>query len=518
MRPPEGHRCGTHQPNIKLNFLVFFSCFGGTKTLKGDGPNPSGRLRADMGKNKSKKQQLLELIESLPLEQVNRLALTVELKKLKGEESFFEKAVLETVRPILAKSLDAPMRLFHPQRLFCIPFEDLLYEGDVSEKEFGRIARSSILPIWNWLAEDLIPDDFARLEREARQRLLDGDRKAADEHVAELRRLSSAAIFSVLVNCEDDPESYRTHCRRLGGERVLEDARDIAAVFKIAPQILDMQAALPQAILKLAKPDVDAVMAAYNEVRAKAPEFAPILFLVVMGRLQTPWSVLKLIRLVAQAQAEDLFSDMPVGIPGRLLLNDARKLASYFDSITEDKMRPHDALQNLSYFVQLYEGIYDYSGLASESEAGKRLEDYRDRIIIGIERLLDRAITTLRNALPFFLSGDTGGTASARPDISDWPDSHDVDSAIDHIIMLDGSKTLADRLELSELRDDTLATIQSLVRHYAEKIADEMHAAEGNDLERARAHAETAVLLTRHVFGEQEAAKVIAMIGEGVEA
>lgn len=471
-----------------------------------------------MGKTKNKKKQLLELIESLPMEQVNRLALAVELKKLKGEDSFFEKAVLETIRPILAKSLDTPQRLFHPQRLFCLPFEDLLYEGDVSEKEFGRIPRSSILPIWNWLAEELILGDFERLVGSARQLLLDGDRPGADERIAELQRLSSAAIFSVLVECEDDPEAYRRHCQSLGGERVLEDARDVAAVFKIAPQILTMQAGLPQPLFKLSKPDVEAVTTAYNDVRADAPDFAPILFLVVMGRLQTPWSVLKLIRLVAQAQADDLFSEMPVGIPGRLLLNDARKLASYFDSVSEDRMNPQDALQNLSYFVQLYEGIYDHSGLATDSDAGRRLEDYRDRIVIGIERLLDRAITTLRTALPFFLSGDTGGAASGRPDISDWPDSQNVDSAIDHIIMLEGSKSLADRLELSDLRNDTLSTIQELVRHYAEKIAEELHAADGHDIERARAHAETAVLLTRHVFGEQEAAKVIAMIGEGLEA
>ena len=363
-----------------------------------------------------------------------------------------------------------------------------------------------------------MPDEFARLDRSARQLLLDGDRAGADRQVAELRRLASAAIFSVLVACEDDPEAYKSHCQALGGERVLEDARDVAAVFKIAPQILAMQADLPQPILKLSKSDVDVVTAAYNDVRASAPEFAPILFLVVMGRLQTPWSVLKLIRLVAQAQADDLFSDLPVGIPGRLLLNDARKLATYFDTIYEQRIQPQDALQNLSYFVQLYEGIYDHSGLATESDAGQRLEDYRDRIVIGIERLLDRAITTMRNALPFFLSGDTGGAASGRPDISDWPDSHDVDSAIDHLIMLGGSKSLAESLELSELRNDTLSTIQDLVRHYAEKIADEIHAADGDDLARARAHAETAVLLTRHVFGEQEAAKVIAMIGEVLEA
>ena len=94
------------------------------------------------------KQVLLSgFLGQLPDHVAARLAKAVEVDRLIGGTELPHEEILRALRPQL-REVPQPQRVATPQRLFCRPFEDLLVEPERSFKQKGRIARSSISPVW----------------------------------------------------------------------------------------------------------------------------------------------------------------------------------------------------------------------------------------------------------------------------------------------------------------------------------------------------------------------------------
>ena len=95
---------------------------------------------------------LQSFLGSLPGNIAARLAKAVEVDRLTESNSLPHDVILEGLRPALRRSerLD---RTPTPLRLFCRPFEDLLFDGARKDKQKGRIARSSVVPVWRWLSQ-----------------------------------------------------------------------------------------------------------------------------------------------------------------------------------------------------------------------------------------------------------------------------------------------------------------------------------------------------------------------------
>lgn len=88
----------------------------------------------------------------LPNQVVSRLAKAVEVDRLIGGTALPHDEILRAMRPQLRGTGSPTRRVPTPQRLFCRPFEDLLVSGERKAKQKGRIARSSVDAVWNWLA------------------------------------------------------------------------------------------------------------------------------------------------------------------------------------------------------------------------------------------------------------------------------------------------------------------------------------------------------------------------------
>ena len=112
--------------------------------------NRVGMISAD-------KQKLLNcFLCKLPEPVASRLAKAVEVDRLTGGLGLPHEVIVDALRPRLRQAAQHT-RMPTPQRFFCQPFEDLLIARQRNAKQKGRIARSSIEPVWNWLANELMP-------------------------------------------------------------------------------------------------------------------------------------------------------------------------------------------------------------------------------------------------------------------------------------------------------------------------------------------------------------------------
>ncbi len=456
--------------------------------------------------DQDKKKKLTGYLAELSEEEMHKLTTAVELKRLKGEEDPAQDLIMDSLRPVLAQSMSTPPRLMTPMRLFCFAFEDMLYPIDVSEKEPGRIMRSSLMPIWGWLSDDLLPDVFATLEEKIKEAILAGDRDATERSVADLREKAAQAMREAMADMPRGSDPYKNLASRLGGDLVLEDARDIAMTLHIAPQLVAMMQNYPQPLIAITDADIHYVHECYGAtIGQNKADCVHLIFLSLMGRFQHPWKILRVIRGVTGVKPDELFSHPTYGDPGRVLMHDVSKFTAYFEQLPGSKLEPHDVLENLAYFVQMVDGIVEESALTEQSECTQALLSCRARVAESMEKVLAKVPAIMRAAIPSQSRGSFGRKSIPRPDTSKWPDPDIVEEAIDQAILIDGTGQLAQQAAFMAQRNETVAELTTLLSQYGEKICEEIHAAEGETRQKAEAHAETAVLLTRYVIGEEAA-------------
>src|SRR5258705_4231256 len=211
-----------------------------------------GMLSAD-------KQQLLSgFLCALPGSVASRLAKAVEVDRLTGGEGLPHEVILGALRPQLRQAAQ-PARMPTPQRFFCQPFEDMLIGRPRSTKQKGRIARSSIEPVWNWLANDLMPVRHQQLPDAIRDAILYSRLSDIEQRAAELWDESAIALKLALA----DGKLITAAAKKLGGVPSAQDAAEIGVLLGGAREIQKMQNRLPKPSVELADEDLAFLHDAY---------------------------------------------------------------------------------------------------------------------------------------------------------------------------------------------------------------------------------------------------------------
>src|SRR5258707_8988575 len=159
-----------------------------------------------------KQQMLSGFLGKLPEAVASRLAKAVEVDRLTGGQGLPHEVILGALRPQLRQAA-APARMPTPQRFFCQPFEDLLIVRQRNTKQKGRIARSSIEPIWNWLANDLMPARHHELAEAIRDAILYSRLSDIEKRAAELWEESADVLQFALA----DEKRMTAAAKKLGG-------------------------------------------------------------------------------------------------------------------------------------------------------------------------------------------------------------------------------------------------------------------------------------------------------------
>jgi hypothetical protein len=108
---------------------------------------------------------LKAFLGSLPGAMAARLARAVEVDRLMEGTVLPHAEILTGLRPALKD--DSPERTPTPLRLFCMPFQDILTNALRTRKQKAVIARQSVLPVWQWVSQVLIPAEAAAYMIEA---------------------------------------------------------------------------------------------------------------------------------------------------------------------------------------------------------------------------------------------------------------------------------------------------------------------------------------------------------------
>jgi hypothetical protein len=210
-----------------------------------------------------------------------------------GDDLALQGLLLQELRRLVREQRDGAPRIGNTARLFFKPVEPFLVDDKGDHKHPGRIARSSLDPLWNWVRRDLLPDDAKALSDQVNEALLASDEPKA-EHL--MRAFQDRAAGAIAVHFElaaDDDKSRRRLLAQIGTGRASDDATTLRCVLKGRDALGKLAAHLPMQIVDLSGDTLDNCKSLIENASAQDGDLFLSALLLVMSRLAAPWQLIR---------------------------------------------------------------------------------------------------------------------------------------------------------------------------------------------------------------------------------
>ncbi len=434
---------------------------------------------------------------SLPENVAARLAKAVEVDRLTERAGLPHEMILDGLRPALRKKSEARERTPTPLRLFCMPFEDLLVSGSRQEKQKGRIARSSVPPVWNWLGQTLIPDEFRAYREEVKSLVLAYKLEESLECASKFWPVAGEALQRAIAN---DRKGARL---TLNGDLVLGDAEDISLLLRAGPAMVEIRQMLPKPVPVLTDELLWSLRRIYDRVTESVLDAAPYVAVVAMARLAKPWEALKLALLVTHRTQDTLISSTDMGLVGDILFSRMEDCRTAIHAARHPVFDVPTLVQNLTCFTDISSAIVKEIEILRSGKWGQRL--LADRAAVGaiMDGFMERAPKEIAGALPTQKCGFTGGARMA--DFSRPVDQDRVDRALRYARLMDGCRRLAAAASFGAKLQDAMDEATQTLRSYSEDLVKELRAAAGSRRQNVDRQFELVVELTVLLLGPEDA-------------
>lgn len=259
-----------------------------------------------MANEEQNAEKLREYLRVLKPEARALLIAKLERGLLRGEGIPGTEVVLEELRntpPVAGKTLDAvkPERLGNPMRLFFSPVEPFLVDDAPQYTHHGRLARSTLTALWEWICRDLAPQEAKTYAAEA-TRLLLGDEEAKAEALARaFQDRVVQMIQAALAAAQTDDKAKRRVAVQIGTPRAIEDVHRLATILRVRDTLAPLANRLPTVIKNLTDDQLGPLKAMLDTTSGQR-EVQTFAALMMMSRLQAPW---QLIRFATKAASSD---------------------------------------------------------------------------------------------------------------------------------------------------------------------------------------------------------------------
>ncbi len=449
----------------------------------------------------SKAALLKSFVSELPPGTAAALTVALERSRLEKGPALPHDLVLQGLRPALQQGRFRASRTPTPLRLFCQPFEDLLFPAHNGPKLRGRIARTSIMPVWDWLRSDIMPDNLSALCDGVGKAILADDSRQIRRSMLQIHGVCGLALSSILDGLAPGSPEYERLATRLGGPECLEDARDMAMVLEIADDIQALLEGLPRPIERLSDDQIALARRTYEVIADHMPDHAPYVVFVTMGRLSRPWEILKLIGRITKKDDDSLAAVTDLNQCAALLFADLQTAANFFTALDPAQSAIEDIVHQLTFFAELSHGLTNHMGIRKDGEWGKVIADTRTVVASKMEVVINRAIKALRASIPT----KQGDPKAPLPDFSIAPDPERHAKAVHMAKLIREIRYLAEPGAFSGTYAALVPPQIKALQLYADKVTEALKTPDAQGNAAVNAHAVLAKDLSALLLNEDEA-------------
>ncbi|MEP6829960.1 MAG: hypothetical protein ABI963_06450 [Rhizomicrobium sp.] len=402
---------------------------------------------------------LQSLLGKLPETAANKLAQAIEMDRLMDGRDLPHDAILQGLRPSLGQS----SRTQTPLRFFCQPFEDLLDSSPRKTKHKAVIARTSVVPVWNWLSGTLLPDDTQNFFRTTKTLILSGKLDEARAHTRPFWAKAGSAMRAAL-NSDTGDAAKRMRADEIG------DAREMALLLSEGEEMEKVQERLPRQLPHLTEDILWQLRESYDALIARNPDVAPFVAVVAMNRVQRPWEALRLPMMVSRQTSDALISKTDMGLVGEILFGRMDAMKAAIMAARHPIFDAEMLVTQVGGFAELSSAVVKEIEVRRDGEWGQRL--LKDRAAIGdvMDGFMDRVVKEFTAALPMQKgSGDFSRPANAERRAL----------ALNYAKLVAGTRHFAAAGSFAAKQRTALEEISNHLRRYVEDAIREMRGSGG---------------------------------------
>jgi len=279
---------------------------------------------------------------------------------------------------------DGPNEAPTPSKYFFAPLEPLLVSSAPEHANTGRIARSSLTPIWEWINRDLLPI-MARDYEDQMKRLIASNKPRDAQQTASIFQTKVAKSLEGNLALPDGAERARARLAAYtASPTVYADLVKIMGALRARETLAGFSKALPEKIQKFDDAQVAKITALLDGFRKKDPNAVPFALALVAGRLKTPRELIRLATKPARSRRATDVAATPYAISVSMVLDqiDDKRIAL---RVALKKNRVVDARDILADIDNSEAAIQAGIRELAVSEWGARLRNIRAAIVADVE-------------------------------------------------------------------------------------------------------------------------------------
>jgi hypothetical protein len=438
---------------------------------------------------------LQTFLGSLPGDIALRLARAVEVDRLMDGTALPHDVILDGLRPVL-RCRERENRTPTPLRLFCQPFEDILSSAPRGKKQKASIDRASVLPVWLWVSQTLMPEHAEVFIADTKALVLAQKLDEATLRAGQFWTLAGLRIRETLA----DNAGRKAAKDALKDEMVLADADEMALLLLTGTDILKIQAVLPKYVPLLSEDLLWQLRAIYDELVVRNPDAAPYVAVVTMNRLVKPWEALRLPLMISRQTSDTLISQTDMGLVGEILFNRLDALQAVILSTRHPLFEAGTLLAQVQNFAELSSAVVKEIEVRRDGEWGHRL--MKDRAAVGnaMENFMDRAPKEFAAALPLQKSAGPKTADFSRPG-----DAAKQAMAIRYAKLVVGCRNFAAAASFGAKQKAIYEEMCGYLRRHNEDLVKELRGSDSDRRTNAESQFDFCCELTALLFSEEEA-------------
>jgi hypothetical protein len=425
-----------------------------------------------------------------------RALLIAELERglLHGTSPAGAEMVLAELRRSLREGSSKSARFDDPARLFFQPIEPFLVDDGPDHKHRGRIARSTLEPLWLWIGNTLMPEEAKAYSEQVELALQAGDTDKG-EHQARVFQDRVSARITQMLESADDRERRRLGVQ-LGTSRALEDVQALRGILNSRDGLAMLNTQLPGHINSLAGPALESVKAQLDSPAAAKSDLFLYSLVLVMSKLAAPWQLIRLAIKAAGSDDTKRIAETPYAVTVHIVLEEAdrrvRELATDLKSgrgiaVAALLKEVHDALR----------GLRSEIDLPAESPWGKQLTAVRaevSKILTAEIELMPGRVRRLIRPRP-----SKEITSGSRVDADEVAETEAL------IGFVAACRNYASELAINEVTQRTFNEIQQFLDTGTRTLLDALRGASGSERPFRQSQVDAAVRFCAKVFGQEYA-------------
>jgi hypothetical protein len=442
----------------------------------------------------------------LQLPPAKRALLIAELERalLRGDDVPGGDLLLQEVRSSVRETgLRAP-RLGSAARLFFRPLEPFLIDDQSAHKHPARIARSSLQPIWDWICRDVVPAVGNRYSEAVTRALLHDGAATCDHLIRPFQDQTAARIRSMLHEIETDDRARRRMIGQIGAPQALDVARDVLAILAGRDVLAAMASRLPGHIANLADAQLEQVKGIVDACSASAEGLLPFALIMVVGRLASPWQLIRLAVRGVESDDVSRIAATPYAIAVTITLADIERMVGELKA--DLKGGRHLAVTALLKCIHdAVRGVRSELDLAVDSPWGRQLAAIRSEVSSGLTMEIESTPGRVRRLLRPRPAGKAATAARLDPS-----EVAETEALID---LLAACRHYASELAVSEVTLRAYSELQQYLDSGTRSLVEGLRGGDPGDRPFRQSQVDAAVRFCAKVFGPQYA----AVLGKAAE-